>query len=469
MLQGLLKNENRFWTVALLFFIFSKVYLLLTIGIQFADSDQTMQWFAASRFALGDFSTLYFYGQNYNPMLEALFAAPLVRLGIPVWMALPLITSFMSSSMWLILAHLIKREQSKNIASWFLIIAVGFSFEYQWIQSIPRGWMHGLFLAAPGIWLLYRVRNFVAWKALCGAYLSGIFGGLGTFACPNALLLYIPMSVRLLGSGFSRKAIFFQICNAAGFITGYIFFERGMTYFPWHEYVLHWNAPISFEWEYFIHNIKDFFRLFYGAFPLAGVLGFLIIPAMIFTTFLAYRKKNWSEFLLLTSSWMLLLLILFSRKSNNGEYHPYFPYLRFYIALSAVLLYATLNLQWVWFQKYMFHNTTILLVLVVLISGPLVHRIYSHHEGYVRVFRVSNICSVCDSIDFEMRLRKQQKAILYNKADEIAFGCPALGHALQFYYPAYERNKELHESIAQTDTTLLPEIRFESGRYLRCY
>lgn len=40
----------------------------------------------------GIFREPFLYGQNHNPMLEAVLAAPFIRMGAARWMALPIVT-----------------------------------------------------------------------------------------------------------------------------------------------------------------------------------------------------------------------------------------------------------------------------------------------------------------------------------------------------------------------------------------
>jgi len=55
----------------------TRFLILKDFGFQFAGHDDQIFWQAANDYAKGIFQEPYFYGQNYNYALEALFAAPL--------------------------------------------------------------------------------------------------------------------------------------------------------------------------------------------------------------------------------------------------------------------------------------------------------------------------------------------------------------------------------------------------------
>lgn len=57
------------------------------------DQDQALLWQTALDYASGVFREPRFYGQDYNTALEALLSVPLVRCGVPVYFAVPIITA----------------------------------------------------------------------------------------------------------------------------------------------------------------------------------------------------------------------------------------------------------------------------------------------------------------------------------------------------------------------------------------
>src|SRR5690348_13762267 len=89
-----------------------RLVLLVRFGFQYTCNDDLIIWQAAVDIGHGIFRWPYFYGQDYNPVLEAWLAAPFVRLGAPLPIIMPTISSllallpFWSFSWW----HLKKGE-----------------------------------------------------------------------------------------------------------------------------------------------------------------------------------------------------------------------------------------------------------------------------------------------------------------------------------------------------------------------
>ena len=69
---------------------------LLSITMGYASDDLTVVWMAARDYAQGIFHEPFFYGQNYGVMLEALLAAPFVRLGADPITAVPVVMAVLA-------------------------------------------------------------------------------------------------------------------------------------------------------------------------------------------------------------------------------------------------------------------------------------------------------------------------------------------------------------------------------------
>ena len=84
------------------FIIISAVWLLVLLyryltlqnfGFVYVDADQTVMWSGLLDYSSNTWHEPRFYGQNYNSMLESLLAVPLYKLGVPAYIALPIITT----------------------------------------------------------------------------------------------------------------------------------------------------------------------------------------------------------------------------------------------------------------------------------------------------------------------------------------------------------------------------------------
>jgi hypothetical protein len=75
---------------------FERVVLVAFSSSCCVSTDDAVMWHAAVDYAHGRFYGPYYYGQDYGPMLEALVAAPFVRLGVPFRLLMPAVTSFLA-------------------------------------------------------------------------------------------------------------------------------------------------------------------------------------------------------------------------------------------------------------------------------------------------------------------------------------------------------------------------------------
>ena len=82
-------SKAAFWVVVLLSVLDRCHLLSITMG--YASDDLTVVWMAARDYAQGIFHEPFFYGQDYGVMLEALLAAPFVRLGADPAVAVPVV------------------------------------------------------------------------------------------------------------------------------------------------------------------------------------------------------------------------------------------------------------------------------------------------------------------------------------------------------------------------------------------
>ncbi|MFN3875495.1 MAG: hypothetical protein ACK4L7_06250, partial [Flavobacteriales bacterium] len=131
-----------------------RAWLLHAFAFRHIGIDDALIAQVARDYAHGRFREPFLYGQNYNPMLEALLAAPFLRLGAAPWRALPAITAVLALlPFWAWAAWALRRGMAAPalaIAAWPLALPL----EWGMITSMPRGWVHGLALFAFIPWLL---------------------------------------------------------------------------------------------------------------------------------------------------------------------------------------------------------------------------------------------------------------------------------------------------------------------------
>lgn len=172
------------WILLLLGLIDRAVAIIL-FGSRYVSTDDTIIWAAAVDYGQGLFYAPYYYGQNYGPMLEALIAAPLVRMGVPLWWSMPVVTTFLGNlPYWSFTLWHIKHRRAAAaicIAALPLLLPVEFSL----MTTMSRGFITWLAPLALLPWISDLKRSSVR-SALTGTVIS-----IAWYINPNSVVFTI--------------------------------------------------------------------------------------------------------------------------------------------------------------------------------------------------------------------------------------------------------------------------------------
>ena len=158
-------------------------------AFRYTDHDQVLMWYAATEYAHLRVHEPRFYGQNYNTMLEAAFGAPLVLAGIPHAQALPLVTSFLALSPFVLLAVFALRRGLPFTGIASLVLPLTLPLRFHLITSMSRGFVTGGCIAC--LAALVGLRS----ATLAGGFLFGLLSAGSISILPNALVLVTPVWV----------------------------------------------------------------------------------------------------------------------------------------------------------------------------------------------------------------------------------------------------------------------------------
>src|SRR6187551_3355709 len=125
-----------------------RILLLINFSFRYTGSDDLIFWQAATDYMHGIFHEPYFYGQDYNFMLESVFAIPLLALGIPHYIALPVSSAFISLFPFFFFARILYKRNYLIESFVFLVIPLLLPIEYGILTSVTRGFVSGLFFSA---------------------------------------------------------------------------------------------------------------------------------------------------------------------------------------------------------------------------------------------------------------------------------------------------------------------------------
>lgn len=186
--------------------------VLSGFAVRYTDEDQAIFWVAAQEFGHLRFREPMFYGQAYGALVEALPAAVLLRLGLPLNAAVPLATIALGLAPWFIAARRLwilgRRTAALVAAGAPLLLPLPYAMQL----ALPS-FGAGILFAAVGAYAVERRPARAGGRALF-AYLAV----LGTLLFPNTLLLSAPvaLAVVLRRDATARSHLFAAGGAAAG-------------------------------------------------------------------------------------------------------------------------------------------------------------------------------------------------------------------------------------------------------------
>lgn len=198
-----------FFIGAVALVIIDRAWLIGHHGARYTGSDEAVMWAMAHDMSQGLFREPFFYGQDYGPALEAVFAVPMLWAGVPVYWAMPIATSllalapFISFALWFAV-----REQWAS-AGLVAVMPLLLPVEWEALTTMSRGFVNGIAVLAllPMVWgiAVHRLRFL----------LVGSVTSLAVVVNPNALLCAIPLLIAaVLRSDRPRHAAAWSIVGA---------------------------------------------------------------------------------------------------------------------------------------------------------------------------------------------------------------------------------------------------------------
>jgi hypothetical protein len=435
-----------FWLLVLVV-IAERVAALIQFGFVYADSDQTIMWYAAEEMKQGRFHTLLFYGQNYNTHIEGLLAIPLLWMGLPHYMALPIVTNVLAIFPFLLLAVLLHKNQHTNAGIVILAIALALPTAFVYQTGLPRGFVTGIFLTSLGLPALFS--NKTKWQ-----FVAGWVVGLGYILNPNSVFVALP----ILGVLFVQniKNIRFYLSTGTGLLIG------GTIWFFIHRYYqnnpqlsIHGISNITFSanvWKESVNNLDRYFNLIT---PFAWKAGWLLPVVQIIPLVYLLYKKQYLYAVIVLLLLMAQIASLSVPKVTDGKDSIFFSFSRMYLGLplllGMVLYFAGLA------NKNALVIAISLAALVALgvklnnLSQKTEELIYKPKTHVVEVKKVDAYKAECKTIDSVAKLYNAGLILVQSKGDYINYGCHCLVKGFTpTIRPSYERRRwvvdeELHK------------------------
>ncbi len=321
------------WTLIVLG-VLDRLHLLVVFGFRYIGIDDALIQQVAVDYGNGVFREPYLYGQNYNPMLEALLAAPFVRLGLPPWIVLPVVTSvlallpFWSFAWWCL-------RKGRVPAAWaFALLPLLLPVEWGMMTSMSRGFVHGIALLAFIPWL-GQLKNALLRHATTGLALAAAL-----LCNPNTLPLVAGIAAWLIAQ--YARSIRFWVINA---LVGALALG------------LHWSAQAHFDavplmhpltaqdlrpsadllWTGLTHLDEHFLHVN----PFGG-MALLVLLGLVLDAFTNWRSGHRAEAAALVTSLLVLVGALSVVKVHEGCASVFFPKSRMFLSLPLIIGVAAL-------------------------------------------------------------------------------------------------------------------------------
>jgi hypothetical protein len=308
----------------LLAFIVFKAICIVSFGFQYTDSDQTVMWQAAMDMSRGDFHNLFWYGQTYSSNLESLLAVPLLWLKVPVYLALPIVSGFLSLMPIVLFADIAARNGRFIGAILVLLFSVAFPVEHWQTAMLSRGFIQGIACVSLGIYVIYRTRMSVMFS-LAGLLIAG-----GIWQNPNAvfLLCAIPLTLHRFRP-LSRITITLSGAVAATLM----WFALRALAIRHMDYIVHPEPALEWTFQqvgYQINNLAGF---------ISHTLPSGITAIFILFLYLYIIPKNFKIYATIFFIFSLFIFILGFNKTADYSNNIFFGPGRFILSLPYILLF----------------------------------------------------------------------------------------------------------------------------------
>lgn len=320
------------WSALFVLVVVFRCQVLEQFAFKYTDSDQAIMWNAAVEFSNGFFYEPKFWGQDYNSMLEGLLAAPLILLSVPVYKALPIITSFLALFPFFLVSIICLTKKLNTQAILVLSIPLLLPIEYDFLTCLSRGFVTGIFVSSFGwIALFYKEKK---WAIFC----FGFFTVFGYLLNPNALLFSFPLLIYLFLENKKQKT--FYVALGSGVLLGGVLLALSNNFYRTHPNYSTMPVPsFSFRPELFNYFFQDPNTYLNSVTPIFWTTGSSVFIIIGLLAFIIYKNKNYT-FALSIGVFLICLLGSFGLdKVYNGTNSIFFSSARKFLAVPVALAF----------------------------------------------------------------------------------------------------------------------------------
>ena len=435
-----LKKEavlNGFFFLFIALILLQRLFLFLTVNHDCVDNDQVVMWSGAKHFSQGLFYVPRYYGQDYNTMMEGLFATPLMKLGLKVYYAVPIATHLIFLTPFLFTAFYLFKKQKKEQAILVLAILLCLPVGFDVMTSIPRGFVTGLFFTSLFVVSLLNPKNYRF--ILINTFLAYV----GYLVSQNSVIVSAPFLFYLFLINFKDKK--YYIYSVIGIVLA-----LPIDYLLNHFYKVNPNYILygftnDYSFDYFKDAILNLDKRFaHIGFFVEETSIIVLLTLMVLGVLLFLKNKK-----LLISYGLFLVIILVSfssSKVNDGIVWPFYSYSRMYLGFPILFYLCIVNLN-IDFKKVMWLIIPVVLSFTLFkestFKTTLAYHVQEKMWGHVHL---NTLKEIIEATDLTKRICAEQDVkdfVIVNSAwrdDEINYAGPAIYDDFpNTFKPSFER------------------------------
>ena len=394
-------------------------------------------WLGAKHYSQGLFYEPRFYGQDYNTLLEALVAVPFIKLGMPIYYAVPIATHILFLTPFLFTASYLFLKRQKPFAILVLAILLCMPTGYDILNSIPRGFITGVFFSVFFIVSIINPKNYTF------ILINTAFAYIGYLVNQNSVLVSAPFIVYLFLENYKNKHyyLFSTIGLLLALPIGYLlnhFYKVNPDYvfYPTNNY---------FSFEFFKDAISHLDqRLAHVGFFVEETCSILLV-VFIATGILLFRK-NKQAFLAFLVFIAVMMVSFFSSKVSDGIVWPFYSYSRMYLGIPIVI-YSLLFTTKLNFQRWIMPVVLITLFFTIIKGVNFKNSIDYHTQeskwGHVHLSSLERIVTTLNTYKRFSEEQHTNLFVIVNSVwmdDEINYAGPALINDFpNTFKPSFER------------------------------
>jgi hypothetical protein len=314
-----------------LLLLIDRLNTYLRFSIVYTDSDQTLLWQVARDMMNGVFHGPCFYGQNFNPNFEPLFALPFLFAGMDYRSALPLATIIMSILPFIFLSIYFYKNEGPLFGLLPLITALLMSPEYSMLASIPRGFVAGIFFAVIGLCSAFH-------RSLFSKWIGGFCLGVGIYANPNCILLF-PLLIPLFLKSKKELTVLLKTLFPGLLLGLALIFINGEYYRIHKELVIVGPPKLDIGFTYFMSVISRLDSYFNFVAPVFWRVGWISLLLFVAAGVILWKRKFRKESVTIFVLFTMILFSFFVHKVADGTFSVFFSGARMFLAYPFIVLF----------------------------------------------------------------------------------------------------------------------------------